>query len=61
MSIENAEPWQWPDAHWQKLVNQVRAGRALRPTLQPCSDEVIQIETIAHLRLPVVGSKNCNQ
>lgn len=25
------EPWQWPDAHWQKLVAQVRAGRALRP------------------------------
>jgi len=25
------EPWQWPDEHWRKLVNQVRAGRALRP------------------------------
>ena len=25
------EPWQWPEAHWRKLVNQVRAGRALRP------------------------------
>ena len=22
------EPWQWPEAHWRKLVNQVRAGRA---------------------------------
>src|SRR5256886_2363963 len=25
------EPWQWPEAHWRKLVNQVRAGRTLRP------------------------------
>ena len=25
------EPWQWPEEHWRKLVNQVRAGRALRP------------------------------
>jgi len=25
------EPWQWPDAHWRALVNQVRAGRPLRP------------------------------
>src|SRR5438045_4355158 len=25
------EPWQWAEAHWRKLVNQVRAGRALRP------------------------------
>ena len=24
------EPWQWPEEHWRKLVNQVRAGRALR-------------------------------
>ena len=23
------EPWQWPEAHWRKLVNQVRAGRTL--------------------------------
>jgi peptidoglycan-N-acetylglucosamine deacetylase len=26
------EPWQWPEAHWRKLVNQVRAGRSYRPT-----------------------------
>jgi peptidoglycan-N-acetylglucosamine deacetylase len=26
------EPWQWPDAHWKKLINQVRAGRSYRPT-----------------------------
>ena len=25
------EPWQWPDAHWRKLVEQVRAGRSYRP------------------------------
>jgi peptidoglycan/xylan/chitin deacetylase (PgdA/CDA1 family) len=25
------EPWQWPDEQWRKLVNHVRAGRALRP------------------------------
>src|SRR3954470_22561310 len=25
------EPWQWPDAHWRKLVNQVRAGRTYGP------------------------------
>lgn len=25
------EPWQWPDPHWKKLINQVRAGRSYRP------------------------------
>src|SRR5262245_61986639 len=25
------EPWQWPEEHWRKVVNQVRAGRSLRP------------------------------
>jgi peptidoglycan-N-acetylglucosamine deacetylase len=25
------EPWQWPESHWRGLVNQVRAGRPLRP------------------------------
>ena len=25
------EPWQWPEAHWRKLVDQVRAGRTYRP------------------------------
>lgn len=29
------EPWQWPDQHWQRLINQVRAGRALRPAAWP--------------------------
>jgi peptidoglycan/xylan/chitin deacetylase (PgdA/CDA1 family) len=26
------EPWQWPEEHWRKLVNQVRAGRSYRPS-----------------------------
>ena len=25
------EPWEWPEKHWRSLVNQLRAGRALRP------------------------------
>ena len=25
------EPWQWPEAHWRKLVDQVRAGQTYRP------------------------------
>jgi peptidoglycan/xylan/chitin deacetylase (PgdA/CDA1 family) len=25
------EPWQWPEEQWRRLVNRVRAGRALRP------------------------------
>jgi peptidoglycan/xylan/chitin deacetylase (PgdA/CDA1 family) len=29
--IPALEPWQWPDEHWRGLVNQVRAGRSLRP------------------------------
>ncbi|HZE46976.1 MAG TPA: polysaccharide deacetylase, partial [Xanthobacteraceae bacterium] len=29
------EPWQWPEEHWRKLVNRVRAGRRLRPVEWP--------------------------
>ena len=29
------EPWQWPEEHWRKLVNRVRAGRKLRPAEWP--------------------------
>ncbi len=29
------EPWQWPDAHWRKVVNGVRAGRTLHPATWP--------------------------
>jgi peptidoglycan-N-acetylglucosamine deacetylase len=25
------EPWQWPEEHWRKLINQVRAGRTFKP------------------------------
>ncbi|HVM78845.1 MAG TPA: polysaccharide deacetylase [Stellaceae bacterium] len=25
------QPWQWPEEHWRKLVNRVRAGRSFRP------------------------------
>lgn len=28
---EKTEPWQWPEPQWRRLVNQVRAGRPLRP------------------------------
>jgi peptidoglycan/xylan/chitin deacetylase (PgdA/CDA1 family) len=27
------EPWQWPEAHWRELVNQVRAGRSYKPNV----------------------------
>lgn len=29
------EPWQWPEEQWRKIVNHVRAGRALRPAGWP--------------------------
>jgi peptidoglycan/xylan/chitin deacetylase (PgdA/CDA1 family) len=35
MSAGKLEPWQWPEAHWRAILNQVRAGRALRPTRWP--------------------------
>ncbi len=35
MSEPLLEPWQWPEPHWRKIVNQVRAGRRLRPTHWP--------------------------
>lgn len=28
---KDLESWQWPEAHWRKLVGHVRAGRTLRP------------------------------
>ncbi|MBC5766406.1 polysaccharide deacetylase family protein [Ramlibacter albus] len=34
MSAE-LQPWQWPDEHWRKIVNHVRAGRTLRPASWP--------------------------
>jgi len=32
---KDLQPWQWPEAHWRGLVNQVRAGRSLRPKSWP--------------------------
>src|SRR3954463_16136201 len=29
------EPWQWPEAHWRKLIDQGRAGRTYRPKSWP--------------------------
>ena len=29
------EPWAWPEAEWRRRVNQVRAGRNLRPASWP--------------------------
>ena len=29
--MADPEPWQWPEVQWRKVVNRVRAGRALRP------------------------------
>ena len=29
------EPWRWPEAEWRRRVNQVRAGRSLRPPAWP--------------------------
>jgi len=31
MQISDMQPWQWPDSHWQGLVDRVRAGKRLRP------------------------------
>ena len=28
-------PWQWPDEHWRRLVDKVRAGRSLKPAGWP--------------------------
>lgn len=35
MDTKTAEPWQWTEAHWRSVVNQVRAGRSLRPARWP--------------------------
>jgi peptidoglycan/xylan/chitin deacetylase (PgdA/CDA1 family) len=35
MHTQVLEPWQWPEEHWRKLINRVRAGRSLRPTSWP--------------------------
>src|SRR5882724_10618099 len=35
MTEDILEPWQWPEKHWRGLLNQVRAGRRLRPKCWP--------------------------
>ena len=32
---DNTQPWQWPEPEWRRRVNQVRAGRSLRPESWP--------------------------
>lgn len=29
------EPWQWPEEEWRRRINQVRAGRSLKPAQWP--------------------------
>jgi peptidoglycan/xylan/chitin deacetylase (PgdA/CDA1 family) len=35
MKEEPLAPWQWPEPHWRRLVERVRAGRPLRPRSWP--------------------------
>jgi peptidoglycan-N-acetylglucosamine deacetylase len=35
MTEKMLEPWQWSEEHWRGLLNQVRAGRSLRPKFWP--------------------------
>ena len=35
MSEQPLESWQWPEAHWRKIVERVRAGRKLAPRVWP--------------------------
>jgi peptidoglycan-N-acetylglucosamine deacetylase len=32
-SVEDLQPWQWPEARWRGAVEHVRAGRPLRPSV----------------------------
>jgi peptidoglycan/xylan/chitin deacetylase (PgdA/CDA1 family) len=32
---DRMEPWQWPEERWRKAVNNVRAGRTLKPKARP--------------------------
>ena len=32
---DNMPPWAWPEQEWRRRVNQVRAGRSLRPSSWP--------------------------
>ena len=35
MSELDLEPWEWPEPHWRKIVEQVRAGKKLAPSIWP--------------------------
>ena len=35
MTDDPLKPWQWPEETWRSRVNQVRAGRSLRPSSWP--------------------------
>lgn len=35
MMDKDMQPWQWPEAHWRRILNQARAGRPLRPQSWP--------------------------
>jgi peptidoglycan-N-acetylglucosamine deacetylase len=35
MTDRELQPWQWTETHWRAILNQVRAGRALRPKNWP--------------------------
>ena len=35
MTNEELQPWQWPEPRWRGILNQVRAGRPLRPSSWP--------------------------
>ena len=34
-NLDLMEPWRWPESEWRRRVNQVRAGRSLRPDSWP--------------------------
>lgn len=35
MTDKDMQPWQWPEAHWRRILGQARAGRPLRPESWP--------------------------
>ena len=35
MTDKDLQPWQWTEMHWRAILDQVRAGRALRPKSWP--------------------------
>ncbi|MEQ8398892.1 polysaccharide deacetylase [Thalassobaculum sp.] len=38
--MTDPEPWQWPEETWRRTVDQVRAGRTLRPATWPGGKKV---------------------